>query len=157
MKNCFLLKALKTNIKSFQYMVHPARFFNLFLIHQHHLGGSSSTFSKGRAWLYKYPTESMQLLDSITNITINYLVGQVKAGAQMLQVGYIKSKKIKSSLFSWHYAKACNEWRDPSPRLCAWTAQKYGSDGESLATLCPIWQGRELKAHLPHGCPLQVC
>lgn len=37
-------------------------------------------------WLYKYPDASVQLLDRITNLSIDYLVAQVKAGAQMLQV-----------------------------------------------------------------------
>ena len=31
--------------------------------------------------------------------------------------------KIKSSLHSRYYAEACNEWREPSPRLSAWAAQ----------------------------------
>ena len=31
--------------------------------------------------------------------------------------------KIKSSLYSRCYAKACNEWRGPSPRLSAWATE----------------------------------
>ena len=31
--------------------------------------------------------------------------------------GQIYEEKIKSSLYSWYYAKACNERRHPSPRL----------------------------------------
>ena len=31
------------------------------------------------------------------------------------------SKKIKSSLHSRYYVEACIEWRDPFPRLSAWT------------------------------------
>ena len=36
--------------------------------------------------------------------------------------GFIK-KKIKSPLRSRYYTEACNEWRDPSPRLSVWTTQ----------------------------------
>ena len=31
--------------------------------------------------------------------------------------------KIKSSLYSRYYTEACNGWRDPSPRLSAWSTQ----------------------------------
>ena len=31
--------------------------------------------------------------------------------------------QIKPSLYSRHYAEACNEWRDPSPRHNAWATQ----------------------------------
>ena len=46
-------------------------------------GGGSSTMSKARSWLYKYPEDSHKLLDIITNVIIDYLVMQVKAGAQV--------------------------------------------------------------------------
>lgn len=49
-------------------------------------GGSSSTFSKPRSWLYAHPDESKRLLELLTDTIITYLVGQVKAGAQLLQV-----------------------------------------------------------------------
>eukprot|EP00124_Ichthyophonus_hoferi_P003927 Ihof_evm6s381 gene=Ihof_evmTU6s381 len=49
-------------------------------------GGGSKTFSKAKSWLYRYPEASTQLLQHIANISVDYLVGQVKAGAQMLQV-----------------------------------------------------------------------
>ena len=31
--------------------------------------------------------------------------------------------QIKSSLYSWYYAEACNESPDPSPRFSAWATQ----------------------------------
>jgi uroporphyrinogen decarboxylase len=49
-------------------------------------GGGSKTLSKAKTWLYNHPKESHSLLQRITDVTIDYLVGQAKAGAQMLQV-----------------------------------------------------------------------
>ncbi|RNA01074.1 uroporphyrinogen decarboxylase [Brachionus plicatilis] len=49
-------------------------------------GGGSTTQSKAKAWLYKYPEESHELLKILTNVIIDYLVEQVCAGAQLLQV-----------------------------------------------------------------------
>ncbi|KAI8992504.1 uroporphyrinogen decarboxylase [Pilobolus umbonatus] len=49
-------------------------------------GGGSKTLAKAKSWLWKHPKESHALLQRITNIAIEFLVGQVKAGAQMLQV-----------------------------------------------------------------------
>lgn len=39
-----------------------------------------------QAWLYQYPEESLVLLYRIADLSIDYLVGQVKAGASLLQV-----------------------------------------------------------------------
>ncbi len=49
-------------------------------------GEGSKTFSKARRLLYTHPELSHQLLDKITNLTIDYLKGQIKAGADMVQV-----------------------------------------------------------------------
>ncbi|KAF9585895.1 Uroporphyrinogen decarboxylase in heme biosynthesis [Lunasporangiospora selenospora] len=49
-------------------------------------GGGSKTLSKAKEWLYKYPQESHELLRRITDVCVDFLVGQVRAGAQMLQV-----------------------------------------------------------------------
>ncbi|XP_055627341.1 uroporphyrinogen decarboxylase isoform X2 [Toxorhynchites rutilus septentrionalis] len=49
-------------------------------------GGGSKTMSKAKAWLADYPEASHQLLNILTDQVVNYLVMQVKAGAQMLQV-----------------------------------------------------------------------
>jgi uroporphyrinogen decarboxylase len=46
-------------------------------------GGGSRTLTKSKAWLYKYPQESAQLLDKICDVVIAYLVEQVKSGAQV--------------------------------------------------------------------------
>ena len=46
-------------------------------------GGGSKTLQKAKTWLFKYPQESKALLDRIANICIDFLVGQVNAGAQV--------------------------------------------------------------------------
>src|SRR5688500_9987325 len=49
-------------------------------------GGGSKTLTKSKAWLYKYPEQSKDLINKIGDIVIRYLVEQVKSGAQLLQV-----------------------------------------------------------------------
>ncbi|KAJ8475467.1 hypothetical protein ONZ45_g15598 [Pleurotus djamor] len=49
-------------------------------------GGGSKTFQKAKTWIFKYPEESKALLLRIADVCVEYLVGQVKAGAQLLQV-----------------------------------------------------------------------
>lgn len=48
-------------------------------------GGGSKTLTKAKTWLFKYPEESKALLQRITDVCVDYLVGQVKAGAQVSQ------------------------------------------------------------------------
>lgn len=49
-------------------------------------GGGSKTFSRARRFLYTEPVLSKRLLDKITDSTIEYLKGQVAAGADLLQL-----------------------------------------------------------------------
>lgn len=49
-------------------------------------GGGSKTFSKAKKMLYTNPELSHHLLDKITRSTINYLRGQVAAGADLIQI-----------------------------------------------------------------------
>ncbi|KAJ3081692.1 Uroporphyrinogen decarboxylase in heme biosynthesis [Quaeritorhiza haematococci] len=49
-------------------------------------GGGSKTLSKAKSWLFSHPKESHWLLQRITDVVVDFLVGQVKAGAQLLQV-----------------------------------------------------------------------
>ena len=46
-------------------------------------GGASKTLQKSKTWLFKYPDESKALLQLITTACIDFLVGQVEAGAQV--------------------------------------------------------------------------
>lgn len=62
-------------------------------------GGGSRTCQKAKAWLYKYPEQSAQLLDSIANICIQYLVLQAKHGAQILQVFESHAEFLSPELF----------------------------------------------------------
>lgn len=62
-------------------------------------GGGSSTMAKPRTWLYKYPHESQHLLQLITDVVIDYLVMQVKAGAQLLQVFESNGDYLNDELF----------------------------------------------------------
>lgn len=49
-------------------------------------GGGSKTMSKAKAWLSEYPADSKRLLTTLTSTIVEYLLMQVKSGAQMLQV-----------------------------------------------------------------------
>jgi uroporphyrinogen decarboxylase len=49
-------------------------------------GGGTKTFHNSKPWLYNHPIESHCLLSAIAELCIVYLVGQVRAGAHMLQV-----------------------------------------------------------------------
>ena len=49
-------------------------------------GSGSKTFSKARAMLYTQPELSVQLLEMITESTINYLKSQIAAGADLIQL-----------------------------------------------------------------------
>lgn len=49
-------------------------------------GGGSKTLQLAKTWLFKYPNESKALLTRIADVCVDYLVGQIKAGAQLVQV-----------------------------------------------------------------------
>ncbi|XP_024129373.1 uroporphyrinogen decarboxylase isoform X2 [Oryzias melastigma] len=49
-------------------------------------GGGSVTQSKAKRWLYRYPEASHMLLKMLADVIVEYLLGQVTAGAQALQV-----------------------------------------------------------------------
>ncbi|KAF9534993.1 Uroporphyrinogen decarboxylase [Crepidotus variabilis] len=49
-------------------------------------GGGNKTYQKSKTWLFRHPEESKALLQRIADVCVDYLVGQVKAGAQLLQV-----------------------------------------------------------------------
>ena len=49
-------------------------------------GGGSKTWEKAKRWLFDYPEESKALLDRIANVCASFLVAQILAGAQLIQV-----------------------------------------------------------------------
>ena len=49
-------------------------------------GGGSKMFVQSKKWVYKYPEESMKMLEKISMLCVQYLALQVKAGAQIVQV-----------------------------------------------------------------------
>jgi len=63
-------------------------------------GGGSKTHSKSKKWLYDHPEASHKLLQLITDVAVDYLVEQVKAGAQMLQVFESNAEHLGPELFA---------------------------------------------------------
>ena len=63
-------------------------------------GGGSKTLSKAKKWLYTHPDASHNLLQMLTNVNVDYLVGQVQAGAQMLQVFESHAEFLGPQLFA---------------------------------------------------------
>ncbi|OLL23226.1 Uroporphyrinogen decarboxylase [Neolecta irregularis DAH-3] len=49
-------------------------------------GGGSKSFAKVKSWIFAYEKESLGLLNLLTDVCVDFLVEQVHAGAQMLQV-----------------------------------------------------------------------
>lgn len=46
-------------------------------------GGGSKTLQLAKSWLFKHPDESKALLKRIADVCVDYLIGQIKAGAQV--------------------------------------------------------------------------
>jgi len=63
-------------------------------------GGGSKTQSKAKKWLYQYPEASRKLLALITEVNVDYLVEQVRAGAQLLQVFESNAEYLGPAMFS---------------------------------------------------------
>ena len=62
-------------------------------------GGGSKTQSKAKKWLYTLPEASHKLVRMITDLNVEYLVGQFRAGAQMLQVFESNAEYLDLRLF----------------------------------------------------------
>ncbi|KAK9498380.1 hypothetical protein O3M35_003026 [Rhynocoris fuscipes] len=63
-------------------------------------GDRSKTMSKAKYWLYKYPTESEQLLKILTETVTDFLIEQGKAGAQFLQIFEYNAEYLDPECFS---------------------------------------------------------
>lgn len=65
-------------------------------------GGGSKTMSKAKAWLVEYPEDSKLLLNLLTDVIVDYLEMQVKAGAQMLQIFESSAEHLtKEDFLKW--------------------------------------------------------
>jgi uroporphyrinogen decarboxylase len=75
-------------------------------------GGGSKTFSKAKKMLYTEPELSHLLLQKITDSTINYLKGQIRVGADLIQIfdswaGILSPEQYQ--MFSYPYiAQICD-------------------------------------------------
>ncbi|KAF9365368.1 Uroporphyrinogen decarboxylase in heme biosynthesis [Mortierella sp. NVP85] len=49
-------------------------------------GSGNKTWSRVKTWIFKYPEASHVVLQKITDVCVDFLVGQALAGAQLLQV-----------------------------------------------------------------------
>lgn len=49
-------------------------------------GGGSKHFVKTRTWLYRHPSAARDLLQRLSEVLIEYLIRQIEAGAQVVQV-----------------------------------------------------------------------
>ncbi|XP_074122186.1 uroporphyrinogen decarboxylase isoform X2 [Sminthopsis crassicaudata] len=63
-------------------------------------GGGSPTMAQAKRWLYQWPKASHRLLGLLTDVLVPYLVGQVAAGAQALQVFESHAGHLGPELFS---------------------------------------------------------
>ena len=84
-------------------------------------GGSSRTLRKAKMWLYSYPKVCKSLLQAIAEIAVEYLVGQVKAGAQLLQLFESWGGELSTEMyneFALPYLKfIANETKDALKKL----------------------------------------
>ena len=62
-------------------------------------GGGTKTFHNSKPFLYNHPQESHVLLSSIAELCIHHLVGQIRAGAHMLQVFDSWAGQLSPQLF----------------------------------------------------------
>ena len=62
-------------------------------------GGGAKSYTDARAWLFRHPAEASQILDRVTDVLIGYLVRQVEAGAQMLEVFDTWSGELTAECF----------------------------------------------------------
>ena len=62
-------------------------------------GGGSKTQSKAKKWLYHSPQASHKLLSLLTEVCVDYLVEQVRAGAQLLQVFESNAEYLGKEMF----------------------------------------------------------
>lgn len=62
-------------------------------------GGGSKTLSKAKKWLYESPELSQELLQLLTDVIIEYLVMQIEAGAQIVQIFDSSAEYLNLNLY----------------------------------------------------------
>ena len=62
-------------------------------------GGGTKLFKESKTWIYKYPDAAKQLLRKISELCTEYLLLQVKAGAQIVQVFDSWAAELSPSAF----------------------------------------------------------
>ncbi|CAH0562712.1 unnamed protein product [Brassicogethes aeneus] len=62
-------------------------------------GGGSKTMSKAKKWLYGHPELSHKLLSMLTDVIIDYLVMQIRSGAQIVQVFDSSAEYLNKDLY----------------------------------------------------------
>ncbi|CAL1292419.1 unnamed protein product [Larinioides sclopetarius] len=82
-------------------------------------GGGSKTMSLSKGWLYKWPEESHKLLKILTDVIVEYLVGQIKAGAQLLQVFESNAEYLGPRLFNTFSLPYLKEIKERVSQLAA--------------------------------------
>lgn len=84
-------------------------------------GTGSKTFSIAKKFLYTRPDLAHKLLDKITKSTINYLVSQIKAGADLIQIfdswgGVLSPHQFR--IFSLKYMEViCSSLKEKFPEI----------------------------------------
>lgn len=62
-------------------------------------GGGSKTMDKSKSWLEHHPEATKTLLNLLTDVIVEYLEMQVKAGAQLLQVFESSAEHLSKDQF----------------------------------------------------------
>jgi len=128
-------------------------------------GGSSRDFSKTKIWAYQNPESFQRLIDILVDATANYLVAQIDAGAEAVQLFDSWAGALdEAGFYRWSLAPAKAlvakvKERHPTvpiigfPRgvgpLYADYATETGVDAVSLDQGLPVaWAAKELQPHV---------
>lgn len=125
-------------------------------------GGSSRDFAHAKLWAYQRPDEFQRLIDLLTAATADYLVAQVEAGAEVLQLFESwagvwpepafrrwclePAKEIRQRLRLAAPAVPMIQFPRGAGALYAACAAEGGFEGLSLDTTVPLdWAGKVLQ------------
>lgn len=104
-------------------------------------GHGSKTFSKAKKFLYTQPQLAHQLLEKITQSTINYLQGQLEAGADLIQIfdswaGILSPPQYNE--FSLKYiSKICDALHKPDPKASESKLSSKTNSGKETLSVTP--------------------